>query len=256
MVNHSPRLDGVTILWLQTADKLCGKNSRNHQIFTKLWHSYGLKGVAVKCNCAGERGLENDCRLLWLTVLFRAQPWIFRSFVSQYPSTLIRVGNDVFAPPPPPPKKKRTKSFLSSLSLMLVMLLRVGKSHEPRCPQLSIAPLPGWDASPSQVPPSISLGFPDSLLEPFYSRGWRKALWEWSVLPKTSGSGVRRAYRHHITTSRLSHKAPVFVCFFFFNLSLTPFNTFSKITNQDGFFRYRIQTLSKSSTAGFLENIV
>ena len=37
---------------------------------------------------------------------------------------------------------------------------------------------PGWDASPSQVTPSISSGFPDSLLEPICTPGWREVLWE------------------------------------------------------------------------------
>ena len=44
----------------------------------------------------------------------------------------------------------------------------------------SIATPPVWDASPSQVtpppPPSISSGFPDSLLVPIYTPGWREAL--------------------------------------------------------------------------------
>ena len=37
---------------------------------------------------------------------------------------------------------------------------------------------PGWDASPSQITPSISSGFPDSLTVPIYTPGWREALWE------------------------------------------------------------------------------
>ena len=40
----------------------------------------------------------------------------------------------------------------------------------------SIATPPGWDASPSQVTPSILPGFSDSLLEPIYTSGWRGAL--------------------------------------------------------------------------------
>ena len=35
----------------------------------------------------------------------------------------------------------------------------------------SIATPPGWDASTSQVTPSISSGFPDSLLVPIYTPG-------------------------------------------------------------------------------------
>ena len=40
----------------------------------------------------------------------------------------------------------------------------------------SIATPPGWDASPSQVTPSISSCFPDNLLIPIYIPGWREAL--------------------------------------------------------------------------------
>ena len=50
----------------------------------------------------------------------------------------------------------------------------------------NIATPPGWDASPSQVSTSILSGFPDSLLVPIYTPGWREALWELSVLPKNT----------------------------------------------------------------------
>ena len=45
---------------------------------------------------------------------------------------------------------------------------------------------PGWDAGPSQ-------GYPQalSLPVPIDTPGWREALWELSVLPKTLGQGLK-----------------------------------------------------------------
>ena len=42
----------------------------------------------------------------------------------------------------------------------------------------SIATPPGWDASPSQVTPQlfVRFRFPDILLVPIYTPGWREAL--------------------------------------------------------------------------------
>ena len=40
----------------------------------------------------------------------------------------------------------------------------------------SIATPPEFDASPSQVTPSIWSGFPDSLLVLIYTPGWREAM--------------------------------------------------------------------------------
>ena len=69
--------------------------------------------------------------------------------------------------------------------------MRKVKSNEPRahyCRCLSrflkheatriIATPPGWDASPSQITPSISPGFPDGLPVLLYTHGWREALGE------------------------------------------------------------------------------
>ena len=51
---------------------------------------------------------------------------------------------------------------------------------------VSIAIPPGWDASPSQVTPSILPGFPNSFLIPVYTLSWREALSELPLMPKNT----------------------------------------------------------------------
>ena len=71
---------------------------------------------------------------------------------------------------------------------VLIYSCKVKSAHETSGPHLGAYPglrsmkrlgvllLPGWDASPSQAPHSISSGFPDSSPVPIYTPGWREAL--------------------------------------------------------------------------------
>lgn len=58
--------------------------------------------------------------------------------------------------------------------------------HSVKLLRILLLPPPGWDASPAQVTTTHLIRLPDSLPVPFYTIGWREALWVWSVLPRNT----------------------------------------------------------------------
>ena len=59
-----------------------------------------------------------------------------------------------------------------------------------------------------RLPPSISSGFPDSVLVPIYTPGWRGALWEQSVLLKNTTQWPGKGFNPDLLIWSLTTRPP------------------------------------------------